>query len=64
VNEAEGGRSKVETASLKPEVGSPMRDGRSIGELCDYCGAESLRWRKCKLICEACGNIVKSCADL
>jgi len=23
-----------------------------------------LVWRKCKLICEACGNINKSCADL
>jgi hypothetical protein len=64
VNEAEGGRSKADTASPKPEAGSSMRDGRAIGEICDYCGAESLRWRKCKLICESCGNIVKSCADL
>ena len=39
-------------------------DGRATGELCDYCGAEALRWRKCKLICDSCGNIVKSCADL
>jgi len=23
-----------------------------------------LVWRKCKLICEACNNINKSCADL
>ena len=36
----------------------------AAAEQCDYCGAEALRWRKCKLICEACGNIVKSCADL
>jgi len=55
---------KTETAGPKPEAGSRIRDGRAAGELCDYCGAESLRWRKCKLICEACGNIVKSCADL
>jgi hypothetical protein len=64
VNEAEGGSSKVETAGAMSDAGSPMRDGRAIGELCDYCGVESLRWRKCKLICESCGNIVKSCADL
>jgi hypothetical protein len=37
---------------------------RSSVETCDHCGAEALVWRKCKLICEACGNIVKSCADL
>jgi hypothetical protein len=37
---------------------------RSSVESCDYCGAEALVWRKCKLICESCGNIVKSCADL
>jgi hypothetical protein len=37
---------------------------RSSVESCDYCGAEALIWRKCKLICEQCGNIVKSCADL
>jgi hypothetical protein len=34
------------------------------GEPCDHCGADALVWRKCKLVCEACGNIVKSCADL
>jgi hypothetical protein len=39
-------------------------DGRAIGETCDHCGAEALTWRQCKLICEKCGNIVKSCADL
>ena len=45
--------------------GSPdLADGRVKGETCDYCGAEDLAWRKCKLICGRCGNIVKSCADL
>jgi hypothetical protein len=39
-------------------------DGRVRGETCDYCGAEALTWRKCKLICGQCGNIIKSCADL
>jgi hypothetical protein len=55
---------KTETAGPGPETGTRMLDGRAIGEVCDYCGVESLRWRKCKLICESCGNIVKSCADL
>jgi hypothetical protein len=35
-----------------------------VVECCDHCGAEALVWRKCKLLCESCGNIVKSCADL
>jgi hypothetical protein len=33
-------------------------------ECCDYCGSERLEWRKCKLICAACHQINKSCADL
>jgi hypothetical protein len=31
---------------------------------CDVCGVAALRWRKCKLVCENCGAINKSCADL
>jgi len=33
-------------------------------ESCDYCGAATLEWRKCKLICTSCRQINKSCADL
>jgi hypothetical protein len=33
-------------------------------ESCDYCGAITLEWRKCKLICSTCRQINKSCADL
>jgi hypothetical protein len=33
-------------------------------EACDYCGASTLEWRKCKLICTSCKQINKSCADL
>jgi len=33
-------------------------------ESCDYCGATTLEWRKCKLICSSCRQINKSCADL
>lgn len=33
-------------------------------DVCDYCASERIVWRKCKLICEQCGQINKSCADL
>jgi len=33
-------------------------------ESCDYCGSARLEWRKCKLVCTACRQINKSCADL
>ncbi len=39
-------------------------DGPAVGESCDYCGATTLTWRKCKLICTSCSQINKSCADL
>jgi hypothetical protein len=41
-----------------------VADGPAAGEACDYCGATSLSWRKCKLICTSCSQINKSCADL
>jgi len=41
-----------------------VADGPALGESCDYCGAESLVWRKCKQICMNCSQINKSCADL
>ena len=49
-----------------PEPDDPPRepDGPAPGETCDYCGAQRLTWRKCKLICENCAQINKSCADL
>ena len=39
-------------------------DGPAQGETCDYCGSTALHWRKCKLICDDCKQINKSCADL
>jgi hypothetical protein len=39
-------------------------DERRAAECCDYCGSPRLEWRKCKLICAACRQINKSCADL
>lgn len=43
---------------------TPADGERAVGEVCDYCGAEMLTWRKCKLICGNCAQINKSCADL
>lgn len=31
---------------------------------CDVCGVPALIWRKCKLVCENCGAINRTCADL
>jgi hypothetical protein len=39
------------------------RDAAALAS-CDYCGSARLAWRKCKLICEDCRQINKSCADL
>lgn len=36
----------------------------TTGATCDYCGSDALEWRKCKLICNNCKQINKSCADL
>lgn len=33
-------------------------------ERCEICGSERTVWRNCKLICQSCRQIVKSCADL
>lgn len=33
-------------------------------EECEICGSTRLEWRKCKLVCLHCRQILKSCADL
>ncbi|MDQ6873001.1 MAG: hypothetical protein M3037_13505 [Gemmatimonadota bacterium] len=33
-------------------------------EVCDVCGSTNVKEVKCKLICQNCGTILKSCADL
>ena len=43
-----------------PAAASP--DG--LDESCDVCGSARTEWRKCKLVCLTCRQIVKSCADL
>jgi len=44
----------VETRSMEAEAVN----------VCDYCGSARVGWRKCKLICDDCKQINKSCADL
>ena len=33
-------------------------------EACDVCGSADLRAFKCKLICQNCGTILRTCSDL
>ena len=40
------------------------RDSERESAPCDLCGVPALVWRKCKLVCENCGAINKTCADL
>lgn len=35
-----------------------------IEDVCDVCGSSDIRQVKCKVICQNCGTILKSCADL
>jgi hypothetical protein len=56
-------REPVHREEPVPEEPEP-NDGPALGETCDYCGATELTWRKCKLICSNCSQIIKSCADL
>jgi hypothetical protein len=35
-----------------------------VNEVCEVCGSASLKEIKCKVICQNCGTILKSCADL
>jgi hypothetical protein len=52
------------TASDRAGDERPRPAARAEDLPCDYCGAGPLVWRKCKLICEQCRQINKSCADL
>ncbi|HEV2150279.1 MAG TPA: hypothetical protein VGR37_22965 [Longimicrobiaceae bacterium] len=42
---------------------APAAD-EGLDESCDVCGSGRTEWRKCKLVCLDCRQIVKSCADL
>ena len=57
------------TPFVQPGVVIEPVEARSLDETgsantCDYCGSARLGWRKCKLICDNCKHINKSCADL
>ncbi len=52
------------TPGTRAEQNTLPADGPARGEECDHCGSERLTWRKCKLICDNCRQINKSCADL
>lgn len=50
-------------AEPPPASPAPARPA-GLDESCDVCGSARTEWRKCKLVCLACRQIVKSCADL
>jgi hypothetical protein len=52
----------LSATSVGPE--GPREYQAAVTEVCDYCASPKLVWRKCKLICESCRQINKSCADL
>jgi hypothetical protein len=33
-------------------------------DVCDVCGSANIKEIKCKLVCQNCGTILRSCADL
>jgi uncharacterized Zn finger protein (UPF0148 family) len=33
-------------------------------DVCDVCGSPNIKEIKCKVICQNCGTILRSCADL
>jgi len=33
-------------------------------DVCDVCGSTNLKEIKCKVVCQNCGTILRSCSDL
>ena len=33
-------------------------------DVCDVCGSTNVREIKCKVVCQNCGTILKTCSDL
>lgn len=60
--EAEGREKKA--GDMRSEQRAAPRDSERDPGICDICGVPALVWRKCKLVCENCGAINKTCADL
>jgi hypothetical protein len=68
-DERETRQKKAESREQK--AGDALGEGRAAPsesdrdpEPCDICGVRALVWHKCKLVCENCGAINKTCADL
>jgi hypothetical protein len=63
---AEGRKQEAGGRPRDHRGGSPSRerDGDRDPACCDVCGVAALIWRKCKLVCENCGAVNKTCADL
>ena len=34
------------------------------GDVCEVCGSTDIKEIKCKVICQNCGTILKTCSDL
>jgi hypothetical protein len=49
---------------VAPEAERRATVEEAPAECCDYCGSKRIEWRKCKLVCNDCRQINKSCADL
>ncbi|MDP9348361.1 MAG: hypothetical protein M3P24_04355 [Gemmatimonadota bacterium] len=49
----------------EPELPEPAPETTAPDEeACELCGSARTEWRKCKLVCLNCRQILKSCADL
>jgi len=59
---ADGRKQKAGAASSERRA-APSDSERDPAP-CDVCGLPALVWRKCKLVCDNCGAINKTCADL
>ena len=59
---AESRQQKAGAASSERRAAPP--DSERDPAPCDVCGLPALVWRKCKLVCDNCGAINKTCADL
>jgi hypothetical protein len=47
-----------------PEASKPVdATATAPGIACEVCGSARVVWRACKLVCENCRTILKTCAD-
>lgn len=60
----ERGRDRGQASGAPAHRHATPADAKRETAPCDVCGVAALIWRKCKLVCENCGAINKTCADL